>query len=60
MSLIYCIVGPSGSGKTTLANYCSSIGIVEIISSTSRKARNNEVEGKDYYFVDNSDFNNSI
>ena len=57
MSKIYCFVGPSGSGKTTLANYCTSIGIKEIVSSTSRKARNNEVEGKDYYFVDKSDFN---
>ncbi|MBP3853623.1 MAG: hypothetical protein J6D18_03535 [Erysipelotrichaceae bacterium] len=57
MKKIYCILGPSGSGKTGLARYCESRGIVELVSSTTRKPRPSEVEGKDYYFIDEKELN---
>lgn len=57
MKIIYCIIGPSASGKTTLARYCQSIGIPELVSCTSRKPRDHEQEGIDYYFINEEDFN---
>ncbi|MFH1414757.1 MAG: guanylate kinase, partial [Elusimicrobiota bacterium] len=55
-----CIVisAPSGAGKTTL---CSMLvkdidNMVYSISVTSRPPRSNEVDGRDYFFVDESEF----
>jgi guanylate kinase len=53
--------GPSGSGKTTLMR--AVLGDKnEIVSTTSRSIRinANECEGVDYYFVDNSRFEEMI
>ena len=52
---------PSGAGKTTLVKKLSSIKNFEIsISYTTRIPRLNEVNGKDYYFVNTNDFNDLI
>ena len=59
---IIILSSPSGAGKTTLTkmiaaqndNYAISV------SCTTRKPRENEVEGKDYYFVDKVKFNELI
>ena len=52
---------PSGAGKTTLVKLLSKNRDFHIsISHTTRKPRANEVQGKDYYFVDNSEFENLI
>jgi len=45
--MVYVIVGPSGVGKTTIA---SRIGLPQIISTTSRKMRDGEVDGETYHF----------
>ena len=49
---------PSGAGKTTLVKYIlkTFIEIEFSISATSRKARGEEKEGKDYYFLSNEEF----
>ena len=52
---------PSGAGKTTLVKLLSERkGFVTSISHTTRKPRSNEVNGKDYYFVNNEKFNQMI
>ena len=52
---------PSGTGKTTLVKLLSeSRDFYTSISHTTRKPRNNEEEGKDYYFVNNDQFQNLI
>ncbi len=52
---------PSGAGKTTLVNLLSKKNNFFIsISHTTRKPRPNEIEGKDYYFVNDNEFNRLI
>lgn len=46
-------MGASGCGKTTIGKQLEEIyGVKQLVSYTSRKKRDGEVEGKDYYFVD--------
>lgn len=63
--LAFC--GPSGAGKSTLikilVNKLANIGIYELkysVSHTTRKPRSGEIEGKDYFFVDDEKFNNMV
>ena len=52
---------PSGAGKTTLVNLLSKNKNFNIsISHTTRKPRINEIQDKDYYFVDSEKFNKLI
>ena len=52
---------PSGAGKTTLVKLLSERkGFVTSISHTTRTPRSNEVDGKDYYFVNNEKFEEMI
>jgi guanylate kinase len=52
---------PSGAGKTTLVNLLSKNKDFKIsISHTTRKPRLNEIQNKDYYFVDDKKFKNLI
>ncbi len=56
--IIVIISGPSGVGKTSVrnavlaadANTCFSVSV------TTRKPRNNEVHGKDYFFISEEEF----
>jgi guanylate kinase len=56
--MMFVLSSPSGVGKTTLtkklANHNNNFFIS--ISHTTRKPRPNEVNGKDYYFVDKKEF----
>ena len=48
---------PSGAGKTTLVKLLSQRNdYVTSISHTTRKPRSNEVNGKDYFFVNETEF----
>ena len=59
--IIVILSSPSGAGKTTLVNEISKRDNFQIsISHTTRKPRSNETEGKDYYFVSESEFKNLI
>ncbi|MDC0405032.1 guanylate kinase [Candidatus Pelagibacter sp.] len=52
---------PSGAGKTTLVKMLSEMDNYETsISHTTRQPRPNEVNDKDYYFVNENDFNRLI
>ena len=52
---------PSGAGKTTLVKLLSNNKNFNIsISHTTRKPRANEIEDKDYFFVDNEKFQKLI
>lgn len=55
--------GPSGAGKSTLVQYLKSIPELNLgfsISATSRAKRENETEGKDYYFLSIEKFKSRI
>ena len=59
--IMIILASPSGAGKTTLVKLLSeSRDFYTSISHTTRKPRNNEEEGKDYYFVNNDQFQNLI
>ena len=49
---------PSGSGKTTLVHQMMKKGLplAFSISATSRAPRKNEVQGKDYHFIEKEEF----
>ena len=52
---------PSGAGKTTLVKMLSEIDNYEVsISHTTRQPRPNELPNKDYFFVDENEFNRLI
>ena len=59
--IILILSSPSGAGKTTLVNLVSKKkNFITSISHTTRKPRSNEVNGKDYYFVNDIEFKNLI
>ena len=53
---------PSGSGKTTVVNHLLSV-MPELgfsVSATTRKPRESEVDGREYYFLDLEDFKQKV
>ena len=50
--------GPSGCGKTTLVKrvIAESDNLAFLVSHTTRKRRDSEIDGKDYYFVTEDEF----
>jgi len=59
--IIVILSSPSGAGKTTLAKKISSENNFFIsISHTTRKPRANEINGSDYFFVSNQEFEKLI
>ena len=59
--IVVVLSSPSGAGKTTLVKRIAKENNYKIsISYTTRKARTNEVNGKDYFFISEEDFKNLI
>lgn len=60
--LMFVLSSPSGAGKTTISKMllADDSNIVMSISATTRPARPNEVDGQDYYFVDDARFDAMI
>ena len=60
--MMIVISSPSGVGKTTLVKLLAerNKNFETSISSTTRIPRNNEIEGKDYYFINKEKFNDLI
>ena len=59
--IIVILSSPSGAGKTTLVKEISKRNNFQIsISHTTRKPRSNETDGKDYYFISESEFKQLI
>lgn len=59
-AVIFC--APSGAGKTTIVKHLIQ-NLSELsfsISATTRAPRNNEENGKDYYFLSLDDFKNKV
>ena len=55
--VIVILSSPSGAGKTSLVKEISSKNNYSIsISHTTRKPRSNEIDGKDYFFVNQDEF----
>ena len=61
VGVIVILSSPSGAGKTTLVKKISKRKNYKIsVSHTTRKPRANEIDGKDYFFVNNSQFKKLI
>lgn len=56
--LLLVICSPSGAGKTTLTRELMSHfkDFTFSVSCTTRKPRNTEVDGRDYFFIDKAEF----
>lgn len=56
-SSVFCISGPSGSGQDTIIEALQKILPIErLITSTTRAMRENESQGKPYYFIEREKF----
>jgi guanylate kinase len=56
---VVVVSGPSGAGKTTVLNAlrgCAPVPLVESVSATTRPPRPGEVDGVDYHFLTDEDF----
>ena len=57
MGKIFCIMGKSGAGKDTIfkeLNNDSSLSLKPIVGYTTRPKRDNEINGVEYYFINES------
>jgi len=52
------IIGRSGSGKTTIVNELVKFGWNKVVTCTTRPMREGEVDGVDYHFVSEEEFDN--
>ena len=61
-NIMVILSSPSGAGKTTISKKIQQKyqNFKISVSHTTRKPRSNEVEGIDYYFVNENDFKNKI
>ncbi len=59
---ILIFTAPSGAGKTTIVRHLLTYfpDLAFSVSATTRKQRPNEVDGKDYYFLSQDDFQQKI
>lgn len=59
---LFVLSSPSGAGKTTLARRLlqEDDNVTMSVSVTTRKPRDGEVEGKDYFFVDQDRFDKLV
>ena len=62
MNNLLVISGPSGSGKSTLIQRLlkKNDDLFFSLSHTTRPARDNEINGRDYYFVSRNEFESKI
>ena len=60
--MMFVLSSPSGVGKTTLTKKLekNNTNFTISISHTTRKPRPNEINGKDYYFVNKKEFDSLI
>ena len=59
--IMIILSSPSGAGKTTLVSLLSKLDNFEVsISHTTRQPRANEIQNKNYYFVDEAEFKKLI
>ena len=58
MRRIFIISAPSGAGKTSLVReVCKKLSFIRpSVSFTTRKIRESEIDGKDYFFINKDEF----
>lgn len=54
--MLIVITGTSGSGKDTLGRFLSEYGINKLVSYTTRPIRDGEIDGEDYHFVSEDEY----
>ena len=58
---LFIISGPSGAGEdSVIAGLKKCLNIEKIITTTTRKIRPDETQGKEYYFISKDEFKKSI
>jgi len=58
MGKIFCLMGKSSTGKDTIGKQIlKDANLKNIVLYTTRPIREGEVEGREYYFIDNQKFN---
>lgn len=59
---LYVFTGPSGTGKGTMLGHILNIdkNLFLSVSATTRSAREGEIDGKHYYFLDKEEFKQKI
>ena len=62
LGIALIVSGPSGAGKSTICNLMRERHpeICFSVSCTTREPRRTEVDGKDYYFIDKSEFQRRV
>jgi guanylate kinase len=62
MKKLIIVTAPSGAGKTTIVHHLLRTfdTLAFSVSATNRARRPREIDGKDYYFLSDSDFNQRI
>jgi guanylate kinase len=62
MRRLFIISAPSGAGKTSLVReVCKKLGFIRpSVSFTTRKIRESEIDGKDYFFINEDEFAEKI
>jgi len=60
--MLFAIAAPSGTGKTSIVKEVlnQNPDLVFSVSATTRKRRENEIDGKDYFFINEEDFKKKI
>lgn len=60
MGSLFCVLGRSGSGKTTFLNdaLLRNKDLNKVVYCTTRKKRDNETNGEDYYFYTEEEYSN--
>lgn len=60
--LMFVLSSPSGAGKTTLSRKLleEEKQVMMSVSVTTRKPRPGEIDGRDYYFIDDATFNGMV
>jgi len=61
-ALLLILSGPAGSGKTTLCDrlVAETPGMERVVTSTTREPRAGEIDGRDYFFFDDPEFDRRI
>lgn len=59
-NILVTITGPSLTGKSRLAQLLNPLGFEEVVSTTTRPARQGEIEGVHYYFTDTTKFKKMV
>ena len=59
---LYVVAAPSGAGKSSLVKALMEVdaGVKASISHTTRAPRGQEMDGREYFFVDNATFDNMV